>query len=230
MWCRCCRCNGTVFFKPLTVKDLIAFFAPIANAASDLPFYYYNMPSMTGVSLSVADFLIEGKKVMSNLVGTKFTHNNLMEMKDCLALNNGEFEVLHGYDEILTAGLALGAVAGVGSTYNYCPSIYKGIFEAVENSDLATARILQQKSVDVVKVIIKYGGGVRGGKAIMRLIGIDCGDCRLPITPFSEEEYRNLKSDLESIHFLTDTVEVEEGVASWGIGIPRSIHLKIIQI
>lgn len=93
MWCRCCRCNGTVFFKPLTVKDLIAFFAPIANAASDLPFYYYNMPSMTGVSLSVADFLIEGKKVMSNLVGTKFTHNNLMEMKDCLALNNGEFEV-----------------------------------------------------------------------------------------------------------------------------------------
>ena len=190
------------FFKPLTVKDLIAFFAPIANAASDLPFYYYNMPSMTGVSLSVADFLIEGKKVMSNLVGTKFTHNNLMEMKDCLALNNGEFEVLHGYDEILTAGLALGAVAGVGSTYNYCPSIYKGIFEAVENSDLATARILQQKSVDVVKVIIKYGGGVRGGKAIMRLIGIDCGDCRLPIPPFSEEEYRNLKSDLESIHFF----------------------------
>ena len=123
-------------------------------------------------------------------------------MKDCLALNNGEYEVLHGYDEILTAGLALGAVAGVGSTYNYCPSIYKGIFEAVENSDLATARILQQKSVDVVKVIIKYGGGVRGGKAIMRLIGIDCGDCRLPITPFSEEEFRNLKSDLESIHFF----------------------------
>lgn len=72
----------------------------------------------------------------------------------------------------------------------------------MENSDLATARILQQKSVDVVKVIIKYGGGVRGGKAIMRLIGIDCGDCRLPITPFSEEEYRNLKSDLESIHFF----------------------------
>ena len=174
----------------------------VGAMAPDLPFYYYNMPSMTGVSLSVADFLIEGKKVMSNLVGTKFTHNNLMEMKDCLALNNGEFEVLHGYDEILTAGLALGAVAGVGSTYNYCPSIYKGIFEAVENSDLATARILQQKSVDVVKVIIKYGGGVRGGKAIMRLIGIDCGDCRLPITPFSEEEYRNLKSDLESIHFF----------------------------
>ena len=191
------------FFKPATVQDLIHFFEPIASAASDLPFYYYNMPSMTGVSLSVADFLKLGKKTMPNLVGTKFTHNNLMEMKDCLALENGAFEVLHGYDEILMAGLSLGAVAGVGSTYNYCPEVYKGIFEAMKNNDLDSARILQQKSIDVVKVIIKYGGGVRGGKAIMKLIGIDCGNCRLPITPFSEQEYQDLKKDLESIRFFT---------------------------
>ncbi|MEG2849813.1 MAG: DNA gyrase C-terminal beta-propeller domain-containing protein, partial [Bacteroidales bacterium] len=50
---------------------------------------------------------------------------------------------------------------------------------------------LQQQSIEVVKVIIKYGGGVRGGKAIMNLIGIECGQCRLPITPFSDEEYIN---------------------------------------
>lgn len=190
------------FFKPSTVNDLIAFFAPIANSAPELPFYYYNMPSMTGVSLSVADFLVEGKKVMSNLVGTKFTHNNLMEMKDCLALNGGEFEVLHGYDEILTAGLALGATAGVGSTYNYCPTVYKGIFEAMESNDLETARTLQQQSINVIKVIIRYGGGVRGGKAIMKLIGIDCGDCRLPFTPFSDEEYQKLQKDLAMIDFF----------------------------
>ena len=36
----------------------------------------------------------------------------------------------------------------------------------MDKNDLATARKLQQKSIDIVKVIIKYGGGVRGGKAI----------------------------------------------------------------
>lgn len=190
------------FFKPATVKDLIHFFEPIARAASELPFYYYNMPSMTGVSLSVAQFLQEGKQTMPNLVGTKFTHHNLMEMKECLSLNGGEFEVLHGYDEILMAGLALGAVAGVGSTYNYCPHVYDGIFEAMKKGDLETARMWQQKSVDIVKVIIKYGGGVRGGKAIMKLMGIDCGNCRLPIAPFSKEEYQHLKEDLTSIGFF----------------------------
>lgn len=127
---------------------------------------------MTGVSLSVPSFLIEGKKTMPNLVGTKFTHNNLMEMGECLELNNGEFEVLHGYDEILIAGLALGAVAGVGSTYNYLPAVYQNLFDAFKKGDICTARRMQQKSIEIVKIIIKYGGGVRGGKAIMNLIGV----------------------------------------------------------
>lgn len=190
------------FFKPATVKDLVAFFAPIAKSAEELPFYYYNMPSMTGVSLPIADFLIEGKKAMPNLAGTKFTHNNLMEMGECLALNNGEFEVLHGYDEILISGLAFGAVAGVGSTYNYLPEVYLGILKAMEEKDLQKARELQMKSIEIVKIIIKYGGGVRGGKAIMNVIGIECGPCRLPIPPVSEEEYKALKTDLFQIGFL----------------------------
>lgn len=190
------------FFKPATVQDLVAFFTPIAKSAEELPFYYYNMPSMTGVSLSVAEFLTEGKKVMPNLAGTKFTHNNLMEMAECLALNNGEFEVLHGYDEILITGLAFGAVAGVGSTYNYLPQVYHGILAAMKKGDIQTARTLQMKSIEVVKIIIKYGGGVRGGKAIMNLIGIDCGLCRLPVTQFSDAEYQSLRGDLTKINFF----------------------------
>lgn len=192
------------FFKPATVAELIAFFAPIARSAEELPFYYYNMPSMTGVSLPVATFLKEGKKVMPNLAGTKFTHNNLMEMGECLALDNGEFEVLHGYDEILISGLVFGAVAGVGSTYNYLPDVYHGILKAMEEGNLTKARELQMKSIEIVNIIIKYGGGVRGGKAIMNLIGIECGQCRLPVAPMSDEEYQMLKNDLLKIGFLSE--------------------------
>ena len=194
------------FFKPQSVADLVAFFTPIAKSAEDLPFYYYNMPSMTGVSLSVVEFLIEGQKIMPNLVGVKYTHNNLMEMGECLTLCDGTFEVLHGYDEILISGLAFGAIAGVGSTYNYLPQVYQGIFDAMEKNDLVTARKLQQKSIDIVKVIIKYGGGVRGGKAIMRYVGVDCGPCRLPIHPFGEEEYECLQKDLEANDFFNKKV------------------------
>ena len=190
------------FFKPATVKDLVAFFAPIAAAAPDLKFYYYNMPSMTGVSLPVDKFLIEGKKAMPNLAGIKFTHNNLMEMGACIALNDGEFEILHGYDEILISGIAMGAVAGVGSTYNYIPEVYDGIFRAMAVNDVEAARQLQRQSIKVVEVIIKYGGGVRGGKAIMTLLGIDCGSCREPFAPFTDEEYAELRKDLVNLRLV----------------------------
>lgn len=190
------------FFKPSSVANLINYFAPIAAAAPELPFYYYNMPSMTGVDLSVEEFLVEGKKVIPNLAGVKFTHNNLMEMCACLHVDNGAFEVLNGFDETLIAGLAMGATAGVGSTYNYFAPVYNSIINEMKENKVAEARADQLKSVNLVKVIIKYGGGVRGGKAIMDLLGIRCGSCRLPLAPFSDEEYASLKKDLEAIDFF----------------------------
>ena len=63
------------------------------------------------------------------------------------------------------------------------------------------ARELQMKSIKTVEVIIKYGGGVRGGKAIMNLLGVKCGNCRLPLKPFCELDYVSLKKDLEGIGF-----------------------------
>lgn len=190
------------FFKPESVRELIAFFKPVAAAAPELPFYYYNMPSMTGVNLSVAQFLHEGKKEIPNLAGVKFTHNNLMEMGDCIQLDNGAFEVLHGFDETLICGLALGTVAAVGSTYNYLPHVYLNIIKAMKEGNLVSAQAWQIQSIEVVKVIIKYGGGVRGGKAIMNLIGIECGECRSPIAPLQKEEYDCLRKDLEKIGFF----------------------------
>lgn len=190
------------FFKPATVADLVDFFKPVAAAALSLPFYYYNMPSITGVSLPVHDFLREGKKEIPTLKGVKFTHNNLMEMQQCINLNDGEFEVLNGFDEILLAGLACGCEGAVGSTYNYIPRIYQGILEAVEKGDLAEARKMSKKAVDIVDVLVKHGGGTRAGKIFMKLAGFDCGPCRLPISPCSEEELQQTRHELEQTDFF----------------------------
>lgn len=190
------------FYKPCCVDDLVDYFAPIAAAAPKLPFYYYNMPSMSGVQLPVEEFLAKSENRIPTLAGVKFTHNNLMEMNQCLHYKNGKYEILHGFDEILLCGLAIGAKGAVGSTYNYAGKIYNGILEAFEKGDMKKAQELQMYSVEIVKVIIKYGGGVRGGKAIMNLLGIPCGECRLPMNRFTEAEYISLKKDLEAIDFF----------------------------
>ncbi len=190
------------FFKPASVEDLVLYFRPIAAAASRLPFYYYNMPSISGVSLSVPEFLKKGAQVIPTLRGVKFTHNDLMEMQQCVNLGHGEFDILHGFDEILITGLSIGVKGAVGSTYNYIPEIYKGIMIAMQNNDIAEARRLQYESVKILDVVIRHGGGVRGGKALMNLAGVDCGQCRLPISPVSDEEMEDIKKELQNTLFF----------------------------
>ncbi len=49
------------FFKPSTIQDLVEFCAPVAAEADPLPFYYYDIPGMTGVRLPMSAFLYEAK-------------------------------------------------------------------------------------------------------------------------------------------------------------------------
>lgn len=124
-----------------------------------------------------------------------------MEMQQCIQLNRGEFDILHGFDEILITGLAVGAKGAVGSTYNYIPSLYKKLMEAMEQNNVAEARRLQHESVKILDVVIRHGGGVRGGKVLMKLAGVDCGNCRLPIAPVGAEELAAIQQELKDTLF-----------------------------
>ena len=189
------------YFKPASVEELVDFYKPIAAAIAPIPFYTYHMPSVTGVNLPMKEFLEKGSHEIPNLNGIKFTSNNFMEMLECIRLEDGRFDILNGFDEMLLCGMAVGARGGVGSTYNYSLATYRNLYDAFLAGDIERARDFQQESVDIVHVIIRHGGGVRGGKAIMNHLGIDCGDCRLPFAPYTESEMRLLGEELDRIGF-----------------------------
>lgn len=190
------------FFKPANVQTLIDFLKPVAAAAPQLPFFYYHMPSLTGVYLPVPVLLSEGGKQIPTLRGVKFTHNDLMEMQMCLAVEGGRYEVLNGFDEILIAGVACGCLGGVGSTYNYVPGLYQEILDASAAGDMDKAREASAKVVKIIEVLIKHGGGTRAGKIFMKLAGFDCGPCRLPIAPCSDQELEQTRQELEQTDFF----------------------------
>lgn len=189
------------YFKPASVEELVDFYKPIAAAIAPIPFYTYHMPSVTGVNLPMKEFLEKGSREIPNLNGIKFTSNNFMEMLECIRLEDGRFDILNGFDEMLLCGMAVGARGGVGSTYNYSLSTYRNLYDAFLAGDIERARVFQQESVNIVHVIIRHGGGVRGGKAIMNHLGIDCGDCRLPFAPYTESEMHRLGEELDRIGF-----------------------------
>ncbi len=189
------------YFKPASVGELVAFYKPIAAAIAPIPFYSYHMPSVTGINLPMKEFLEKGSREIPNLNGIKFTSNNFMEMLECIRLEDGRFDILNGFDEMLLCGMAVGARGGVGSTYNYSLPTYRNLYDAFLAGDIERARSFQQESADIVPLTIRHGGGVRGGKAIMNHLGIDCGDCRLPFAPYTESEMRQLSEELDRIGF-----------------------------
>ena len=191
---------GPTFFRPNSVEQLVDFCAPVAAAAPGLPFYYYHMPAMTGVNLPMIDFLRHGSKRIPNLAGIKFTDENLMSYTQCLNFEDGRFNLLFGRDEILLAALALGATGAVGSTYNYIAPVYHQVMAAFAAGNMPEARRWQSLSIQIIAVMARHGG-LPAGKAMMGMIGLDCGPVRPPLKNLSPEELKVFRSELEQVGF-----------------------------
>ena len=184
------------YFKPASADALVDFLAPVAAAAPDLPFYYYDIPALSGVSLPAPDFLRRGRARIPNLAGVKFTSSDLVQLQECLRLEGGAFDVLFGMDECLLAALALGVRGAVGSTYNFAPAIYLRIFRAFAAGDLETARAEQAKSVRLIRLLSRHGY-MGAAKALMGLLGLDCGPVRPPLRALAAPEIAELRRELE---------------------------------
>lgn len=190
------------FFKPGSQTELVAWCAQVAAGAPNLPFYYYTIPSFTGVSLSAADFLAAAEGKIPTLAGIKFTFENLMDFQRATAHAAGKYNILFGRDEILLAGLGLGAQGAVGSTYNFAAPLYNRIIEAFNRGDLASARADQMRAVEFIAVLDRHGG-LAAGKAIMKMLGVDCGPVRLPLRALTPSAETALRDDLQKIGFFS---------------------------
>jgi N-acetylneuraminate lyase len=195
-------CMGPLFLKPERVEDLVLFCAEVAVSAPELPFYYYHIPTVSGVSLPMPEFLKKAGKTIPNLAGIKFTHHNMMEMLQCSQMDEGKWDILHGFDEVLLCGLSMGAKAAVGSTYNYIAPLYTKIIKAFQSGDIDAARRYQYQSVKFIEILIRYGGGVIGGKPVMKFFGLDCGPLRAPAHNLSLEEREQYETELKEIGFF----------------------------
>lgn len=189
------------YFKPADVEQLAHFCSLAAQAAPNLPFYYYHIPGMSGGHFSMPTFLKLAEERIPNLAGIKFSSPNLMDFHACCIYQNGKYKMYWGSDEVLLSGLAVGAAGGIGSTYNYAAPLYRKIIAALKDGRLQEAEKWQRSAVKMVGILIKYGG-ICAGKAFMKLIGVDCGWSRPPVDRLSDQALKNMKKELEEIAFF----------------------------
>jgi len=192
---------GPCFFKPARVEELVEFCARIADAAPDLPFYYYHIPVRTGVSADMVAFLQRGRERIPSLAGIKFSEPDLTTLSRCVALDGGRYNMLFGCENILLAGLAFGAHGSIGTLFNYAAPLFRKLIDAFEAGDMPEAQACQRQVTALMSV---FGPGDHLGthKAVMELVGVDCGPPRLPVRALSRQECDALRNRLEGVTFF----------------------------
>lgn len=191
------------FFKPRDVDDLVDWCAALAAAAPALPFYYYHIPSMTGVSLPMIEFLARADGRIPSLAGIKYTHEDLDDYEACVRYSSGRYDILFGRDELLLEGWSRQAQGAVGSTYNYAAPLYQQLIEATQRGDQSRARQLQDRAIRMIQVCNGVGvTHLAASKAIMATLGVDCGPVRPPLRQPNDAQIATLRAALDEIGFL----------------------------
>ncbi|MCX7046387.1 MAG: dihydrodipicolinate synthase family protein [Candidatus Sumerlaeota bacterium] len=189
------------YFKPASLDALIESMRDIAAAAPETPFYFYDIPAMTGVNFPTYEFLEQARDRIPTLAGAKFTSLDMMGYQLCLRAAGGAYNILWGYDEHLLAALALGANGAVGSTYNFAAPIYIRLLRHFAEGDLDAAREEQFRSVRLIQTLVRYGF-MGAAKAVMNMLGVNVGPARLPILNLTPAQSTQLRRDLEEMGFF----------------------------
>jgi len=193
-------------FYQVGVQGLYQYYLTIAEA-SGLPLIIYHIPALTGVNLSLKELgnLFE----IQNIQGIKFSDYNLFQLER-IRERYPKVTVFSGNDEVFLPALVMGAHGSIGLTLNIMPKLYVELYRAFLSGHLNMAQELQAKANRVIQVVVDCGAGFVGAlKAIMQMIGFDCGLPRCPIPKLDRSLIHRIRQELTEIGFFSDPLYTE---------------------
>lgn len=175
------------FYYKFSFDEIKKYYFDIADAV-DLPMLIYNFPAFSGVNLTVnqiKEFLNDDR-----FIGVKHTSNDYFALEQFKTAFPDKV-VYNGYDEMLLAGLSMGADGAIGSTFNFMAEKFIKIRELLAQNDLAGAQAVQRDANAIIQALCKVGV-MQGEKAVLDALGFDFGPARAPFAPLTEEQKKGL--------------------------------------
>lgn len=174
--------------------EILGYYEALARA-SDLPLLVYFFPDAFP-SVARADQL-EALCALPNVIGVKFTDFDLYKMTAVMGPGR---RVFNGRDEVLAAGLLMGADGGIGTFYNLVPELFVRIYEAAQAGGWEEARMLQQRVNSLIRLTLQFPL-FPAVKQILAWWGLDCGECLPPRLPLTDRQRTDLHDRLVAAGF-----------------------------
>lgn len=168
-----------------------------------LPFYLYNMPSLTKVSFEVDTVraLLDDPRI----AGIKDSSGNMTYFhRLCRQLvDRPDWTVLMGPEELLLDAVLAGGHGGVNGGANLFPQLYVALHRAAQSGDMARARTLHALVMDVSTNLYQVGRHssaiIKGLKCALSIEGV-CDDFMAePFHRFRDEQRRRIEQVLAEL-------------------------------
>ncbi len=182
------------YYNKATGEGLLAHYSAIAGAVH-IPVIAYNVPSRTGVDIPVD--VCRCLAMIPNMAGIKEASTDVRKVTKIRAECPRDFAVWSGNDDLAAAVIALGGQGVISVLSNVAPVETQALAQAALDGDFDTAADLQTRLLPLIEALFSEVNPIPV-KAAMKLIGYDCGDCRLPLTPMSRENCEKLKKLLSA--------------------------------
>ncbi len=182
------------YYNRPTQKGLLAHFELVAKESS-VPVVLYNVPSRTGVGISLETF--EKLLPHPNIVAVKEATNcssGLLALARCA---EGKASLLSGEDTNVFSLMTLGGTGVISASANVIPEIFVSITAAAKSGDWQTARQVQQDALPLINALFRESnpGPAKAALACMGLLPEE--GLRLPLVAASEETRRELQRLLD---------------------------------
>ena len=174
----------------MAATELPGFYRAIA-VTSTLPVVAYYFPAHTGYSLTFEQLAQLGRT--PGVEGVKFTDYDLYALS---RLNDAGLRVLNGRDEILVAGLIMGAVGGIGSLYNVIPGRVVELFRMTSEGRWEEARRLQVRVTRFITMMLSFPL-LPAIKQVLAWSGIHCGHTLGNPSVLTAGQQQRLRAELD---------------------------------
>ena len=186
----------TPYYNKATQKGLVLHFSEIANSTS-LPCILYNVPSRTGVNISVSTY----KKLsqVENIVAVKEASGNISQIAEIAA--ECDLDIYSGNDDQIVPIMSLGGIGVISVLSNILPKETHDMCEYMLNGQYAEALKLQLKYLSTVNALFCEVNPIPV-KTALNLMGMKVGPLRLPLCEMEDETFHKLKNCLQEIKLI----------------------------
>ncbi len=171
------------YYNKATPDGMFAHYLAVARAVQ-IPVIPYNVPSRTGVDIPISVYRKLSR--IPNIAGVKEASADIVKIAKLRAECGDDLPLWSGNDDMTAAILALGGKGVISVVSNVVPEEMRLLTEAGLDGDFDTAAALQCQLLPLTQTLSREVNPVPV-KAAMRIIGFDCGGCRLPLTAPEKE-------------------------------------------